>query len=139
MVSRNRGFQSGKHVDLPLTADFENSAAPVADIQIALEVERNTRGNAHALHEYAQVSARRRLIHDSVVSARDVQQAFHVERQTGGIHHIGDEWSHVVVRVDAVNGNRSLLAAGAAEGRKDIPALIDGWIRDRMETVRDLN
>ena len=66
-----------------------------------------------------------------------MQSAESIEGQTRGIHQLGDERSQHACWVDAINGDRSFLAARTAERGEEITAAIDHRAGDRMQAIRE--
>src|ERR1019366_8965790 len=91
MVGRNRRLQGGEHVDLPLPADFEDGAAAVADVQVALRIEDDAGGHAHAFHVNRAVARRRHAVDIAFVAAGGVQHVVLIDGQTAGVHQVTDE------------------------------------------------
>ena len=48
MVRRDARFERRENENLPARADLENAAASIADVQIAVTIERDAGGDAHA-------------------------------------------------------------------------------------------
>jgi len=58
MISRDRRFECGEHVNLALAANLENRSAAVADVQIAFGIENDAGGDTHAFDVNRAVARR---------------------------------------------------------------------------------
>ena len=81
----------------------------------------------------------RHLINDAVEAAGNVNEPVAADGDSGGVHHVVDERRHVEIQVDAVDGDRNLLAARSAEGRVNIADRIDRRAGHRVQIFGDLD
>src|SRR5208283_101824 len=137
MIGRDTRLQHSEDEDLPVTPNLEDGPAAVADVQASLAVKRDAGRNAHALGVGAHGSVLRHAVHRSIVTRGDIEVACAVESHAGRVHHLVQEWLHVVVGVDAVDGDRDLLSAGAGEGNVNVALGVNRWIGNRMQVLCD--
>src|SRR5216683_1723658 len=94
VISGDGGLERGKNKDLAARADLENRAAAVANVQIAVVIERDAGGDAHAFDPLLGAAIGRDAMYRSVVAAGDEQIAHAIERQAAGIHQRSDKRLH---------------------------------------------
>src|SRR5271165_5003453 len=137
MIGRHAWLEHGEDEDLPILSNLEDGPAAVADVQASLAVKRDAGRNAHALGVGAHGSVLRHAVHRSIVTRGDIEVACAVESHAGRVHHLVQEWLHVVVGVDAVDGDRDLLSAGAGEGNVNVALGVNRGIGYGMQVLRD--
>ena len=91
MVSGDGRLERGEDKNLPVGADLENGAAAVADKEVALGIEGDSGGDAHAFHPKLRAAVGGDAMNGAVIAAGDVEHAGRVQSQPGGIHEFGDE------------------------------------------------
>src|SRR5690349_21193638 len=91
MVGRYRRFERGEHVNLPLAADLEDGAAAIADVEIAVRIEDDASGHAHAFHINCAVARRRHAVDVPLLAAGNVEHVVVVDGHSAGVHQITDK------------------------------------------------
>src|SRR5215510_14200586 len=94
MVCGDTRFERREDKNLLAGADFENASTAVADIQIAVMIEGDSRRNTHAFREQFCTSCAIDTIDVAFVPARDEQLAGQAERKTRCVHDVGYKRRH---------------------------------------------
>src|ERR1700676_1554763 len=74
MVGRYRRFERGENVNLALPADLEDGAAAIADVQVAIRIEDDAGGHAHAFHINCAIARRGHAVDAAFLAAGRVEQ-----------------------------------------------------------------
>ena len=127
-----------KHKNLAAGADLENCAAAVANVEIAVRVERDPCGDAHAFDPLLGAAFGCDAMNGAVIAAGDKKISRAIESEPAGIHQRSDERLHAVVRGDFIERNGNALAARAGERDVNVAFIVHRGIRDRMQVIRDL-
>src|SRR5262249_18054277 len=112
--------------------DLENAAATIADVEVPVMIENDSRRDTHAFCEQFRSTCSVDSIHVPFVTTRNKEIAGKAERQAGCIHDVGDERRHRPFRCDLIYRDRSLLSAASAVCRINVSTGIDSRIRDGM-------
>ena len=139
MIGGDGRLERGEDKNLAVRADLENRAAAIADEEVALGIEGEAGGDAHAFDPKLRAAVGRDAMDGAVVAAGDVEHAGLVQSQAGGIHQFGDERLHLVIGGDFVERDRHFLAALAAVGDVDIAFGVHRGVGHRMQVVGDLH
>src|SRR5262249_25274742 len=137
MVCGDARFECCKDKDFFRSTDFENTAAAITYIKVAVMIESDAGGNTHALDEQFRMTGAIDPVDVSFESARGKQLSRQIEGQPGSIHDIRDEGRYRTLGSDFVDGYGRFLSASAAVCCVDISFGIDRGISDRMEVRSD--
>ncbi len=86
VISRNAGFERGKHKNLAVGGDFENRSAAVAHVEVARAIKGNAGRHSHALRVGRHRPVGSNPVHGPVVARRNVHLAGFVESDRSGVH-----------------------------------------------------
>src|SRR4029077_7080665 len=131
-------LKRGKNKNLAARADLENRAAAVANVQIAVVIKSNSRGDAHAFDPLLCAAIGRNAMDGTVVTAGNEEIAHAIERQAPGIYQRSDERLHAVICRDLVKRNGDTLASRAGKRDVNVAVRIDRGVRDGLKVVRNL-
>ena len=143
VVGGYRGLQGGEDEDFAGFGgvgggDLEDGSGAVADEEVAVAVEGDAGGDAHAFGVGGDGAAGRDAVDGSVGSGAGVEVAFGVEGEAGWVEEVAEEGPHGEVAgrrlgVDFKDGDGDLLAAGAGEGDEEVAVGVDGGVRYGVE------
>src|SRR5438552_18941000 len=94
MVGRDTRLECRKYEDFFFGIDLEDASATVADVEVAIAIERNAGGNTHPFRIQLRASGLVHSIHIAFIPARDEQFARQAEREPGGVHDVCDKRRH---------------------------------------------
>ena len=141
MVGGDGGLERGEDEDLAgvvraVGADLEDGAGAVADEEIAVAVEGDAGGDAHAFGEGGDVVAFGRDAVDGAFGARaGVEIAVRAEGERGDVEEVAREGARLEVAADADDGDGRALAARAADHGEEVAVGVDGGVGDEVELV----
>src|ERR1700722_10994873 len=131
MVGGDTRFECGVDEDFAAgslgvgAAYLEDGAGTVADEEIAVAVEGDAGGDAHAFGVGGDGALGRDAVDGAFGAGAGVEVAFGVEGETGGVHQIADKGCDLEVARDFEDRDRGGLAAGAGERCEDVAVGID--------------
>src|SRR5207302_7441066 len=137
MVGGDARLQCAIDKNLAVAANFEDSAAAVADVKVLLAIKGDSGGNAHALGIRRHGAVGRHTVDRAIVARGDIHLAFAVEGDAGGVHHLREKWLHAVAGINFEDRDWSFLSASAGKGNEDVPLVIERGIGDGMKVFCD--
>src|ERR1700743_3460788 len=139
MIGGNAGFEGGVDEGFATgavgvgAADFEDGAGTVADEEIAIAVEGDTCGDAHALGVSGDGALGGDAIDSAFGAGADVEVAIGTEGETGGVEDVADERANLKIALDLEDGDGDGLTARSGDGAVDVTVGVDRWIGDGVE------
>ena len=100
--------------------DLEDGAGAVADEEVAVAVEGDAGGDAHALGVGGDGAGGGDAVDGALGARAGVEGAAGVEGEPGGVEQVAHKGPHLEVARDREDGDRHGLAAAAGEGDEDV-------------------
>jgi hypothetical protein len=116
MIGGDAGFERGVDEDFAAgtvgcATDFEDGAGAVADEEVAVAVEGDAGGDAHAFGVGGDGALGRDAVDGAFGAGAGVEVAVAVEGEAGGVEQIADEGADLEVALDLKDGDGDGLAA----------------------------
>jgi len=135
VVGGDGGFECGEDEDLAVGVDLKDGARAVADVEVAVAIEGDAGGDAHALGIGGHGAFRGDSVDGSFCARAGVEVAIAVEREACGIHQIADEGDHLEVALDAEDRDWRGLSTRAGKRSEDLAVGVDYRIGYGMEIL----
>ena len=108
--------------------DLEDGSGAVADEEVAVAVEGDAGGDAHAFGVGGDGASGGDAIDGAFGAGAGVEVAVGAEGEAGGVEEIADERTDLEVALDSEDGDGDVLAAGAGDGGEDVAVGVDGGV-----------
>jgi hypothetical protein len=139
MVGGDAGFERGVDEDLAAgavgvgAADLEDGAGAVADEEVAVAIEGDAGGDAHAFGVSGHGALGGDAIDGAFGAGAGVEVAVGTEGEAGGVHEVADEGANLEVALNLEDRHGNGLAARAGDGGVDVAVGIDRRVGDGVE------
>src|SRR3954464_9806198 len=110
MISSYGWFERREDKDLSVGIDLEDRTGAVADVQIAVAIERDAGGDSHAFGVRGDSAIGGDAVDGSFGARAGVEVAFAIEGEACGIDEVAHEGKHLKVTLDAKDGDGRRLS-----------------------------